>query len=512
MAILAGAEVLIWSPGHEDAGYLAPRPVSQVRLSPRGHAAALLEGTQIEIIGDQAPVRPLFTFPSGTEEARAAHLRWDDGGLDLAVCDARGGRWNYLRHGGRAKDDPPPHGEPCSPPRPHNQPEPIATPEDAPDLADRDVGPHLPAGGWKLRHHRYLTRDLVVLDAAAGRVATSPPSALPPAAERLLHFEPLDDIGSEEVVRPGDSVSFLERDERLAVMQVGDELRFYDLPDGTRRVTRKGNLLGRCPDGHWLAWEVDGDGYRIFDAWWGATVRTLPREPGFVLGLGGACLSFYTQRLDGTLVAYPLAGTGPAEGHDLARADSYVFDARPFAPRHVEPASPPPEGSGLILALGSGAIASIDELTGRVQVLAYANPRATAITPGHRPGEVIFADAAGVFLVRPEAPPTSLHQGTGIVDWTDLSLSPDGTSLLLAAPDRVAALDLRSGDLLGSIPVPGKDHLSRWDDDGSVLAWSFDRKGRPDGVVIPRGVPQAQRVAAAVSNLEVERGRVAIKR
>ena len=42
--------------------------------------------------------------------------------------------------------------------------------------------------------------------------------------------------------------------------------------------------------------------------------------------------------------------------------------------------------------------------------------------------------------------------------------------------------------------------------------WSFDRKGGAEGVVIPRGVPLAKHVAEAVSNLEVERGRVVIRR
>jgi hypothetical protein len=76
----------------------------------------------------------------------------------------------------------------------------------------------------------------------------------------------------------------------------------------------------------------------------------------------------------------------------------------------------------------------------------------------------------------------------------------------------VAALDIARRELLGSIPVPGKDRFARWDDEGSVLLWSEGKKGGPEGMVIPRGVPLARRVAEAVSNLEVVKGRVSIKR
>jgi hypothetical protein len=76
----------------------------------------------------------------------------------------------------------------------------------------------------------------------------------------------------------------------------------------------------------------------------------------------------------------------------------------------------------------------------------------------------------------------------------------------------VAVLDVARRELLGSIAAPGKDRLAHWDDEGSVLLWSFDRKGGPDGLVIPRGPSLARLVAEAVSNLDVEKGRVVIQR
>ncbi len=486
------------------ATYVAPHPVTDVRLAPYPHAAALLEGTPAEgvlvaILDDRRPDHPAFTIDLA--DARPDRIRWDAGGVDLGVCTAGEGRWHYLRRGGRAKDDPPPRGDPCTPPRPRNQPEPVLAPEDAPELADRDVGPHLPSGGWKLRRHRYLTRDLVVLDAAAGRLPMDPPDAPLPAAARHLRFEGRDEIGAEEPLAPSDSVVAVERDDRVVMFQVGAEMRFYALPEGVRVFSRKATFLRRCPDGRWLGWIAEGARYRILDVVLGATIADLPRAPGFVLGVGGACRVLYTQRLDGTLVEHPLDGR---PGRALATADGYVYDAR------LSLSSP--DAPGLLLALGSGAVARIDDRTRSVSVLGYATPRASAITDGPDRGDAIVSDATGVVLLAPGRPPVSLDAEASPTEWSDLSLSPDHASLLLAAADRVAALDVGRRILLGSIPVHGKDRMARWDDEGSVLLWSFDRKGGAEGTVIPRGHALAQRVAAAVSNLTVEDGRVVVRR
>src|SRR5262249_17235072 len=117
----------------------------------------------------------------------------------------------------------------------------------------------------------------------------------------------------------------------------------------------------------------------------------------------------------------------------------------------------------------------------------------------------------GVFLLKPGAAPELLREGNVASEWSDLSVSSDGVSMLLASADRVAALDLGRREMLGSISVEGKERFARWDDDGSGLLWSFDRRGGSEGVVIPRGVHLAKRVAAAVSNLEVDKGRVTIR-
>jgi serine/threonine protein kinase len=504
VSALADREVLFWAPGSdEETRRVAPRPVSTVRFAPRGHAAAILAGAEVEVVDVRRPATPLFVLEP--DESRAASLRWDDGGLDLAVCGARDGRWYYLRKGGRAPGEAAPRGEACAgPPKtgPHAPPEPVATSDDAPELVDREMGPHLPTGGFRLHGHRYLTRDLVVLDPGYGHDAWAAPGSSRPAAARLLRFEAHDDIGIAEPREQDDSVAAVQRDGAEAMFQVGDEMRFYALPEGTRMFVRKGSFLRRCNDGRFLAWEADGPSYRIFDAWTGALIRALPRDPGFVVGAGGACRAVYTQRLDGTLIDNPLDGR-PAR--ELAKADGYVYDTRPSG-------APGRADAGLLLAFSSGAMARIDDATHTVRVLGYATPRAHAIADGPHPGEIVFADAGGVGLLRPGAAPATLWPSDGVMEWTDLAPSPDGTSMLLTAHDRVAALDVARRELLGSMPVAGIDRMVRWDDEGSVLLWGFERRGGAEGVVVPRGVGLARMVAEGLANLEVERGKVVIRR
>ena len=66
--------------------------------------------------------------------------------------------------------------------------------------------------------------------------------------------------------------------------------------------------------------------------------------------------------------------------------------------------------------------------------------------------------------------------------------------------------------VVGTLPSEGRSHLSRWDDDGSLIAWCFDRVGGPEGQIIPRGVPLAKKVAGAVSNLAVDKGKLGLRR
>jgi len=226
----------------------------------------------------------------------------------------------------------------------------------------------------------------------------------------------------------------------------------------------------------------------------------------------------YTLRLVGAIVETRIVR---GEARVLARTDGYVYDVRPsLAGAGVT--GRPAFGPGLWIAVSSGAIARIDELSGSAQVAGYATPRAAALADGARPGDVAYADAGGIVLLRaqPPEPETGritwrserMLEATGESPWEDLSMAPDGASMLLASADRLASLDLSRHEIVGWMNVEGKTRLSRWDDDGSVLAWSFDRVGGAEGQVIPRGVSLAKLVATSISNLGAEKGKLLIHR
>ncbi len=89
-------------------------------------------------------------------------------------------------------------------------------------------------------------------------------------------------------------------------------------------------------------------------------------------------------------------------------------------------------------------------------------------------------------------------------EWEDIAAAPDGKTLLLSSADRIAALDLERHEIVGAMPSDGRERLAPWDADGSVLSWSFGRVGGATGLVVPWGLPLAQRVGEAVSNLRAQ--------
>jgi hypothetical protein len=220
----------------------------------------------------------------------------------------------------------------------------------------------------------------------------------------------------------------------------------------------------------------------------------VPRAPALVLGVDAACRTLFTQELDGNVVATSLPD---GSSRTIAVTDGYVYEARPSPARGGV-------GAGIWLAFSSGAVARIDEAQGEVRVLGYATPRATAIADGPAPGDVAFADATGVVVVRRSGLAERVLEGTSGAEWEDLAASPDGKTLLLASAERLAVLDLGRRELVGWTPSEGRERLSPWDAEGSVLSWSFGRVGGPRGVVVPRGVSLATRVGEAVSNLRAE--------
>ena len=518
IAATEGPRVLLWAPDeHREATYVAQAPVTLAEWSPGASELAVIERSGLEIVDfdvktgakreDVAPLGALFRASLLGEGSETESVRWDAGGIDLALCDtASVGRWIYLKHGGRAKDDPAPTGSPCARPAPSGRPRLLARAADFEELATRDLGPHSPLGGWRLGHHRFLTRDLVVFNGAE------------PAAAQLLGFKGHDEIGGDEDRDVRDSASAVERAGNTVAWQIGGEVRVYTLPDGNRLFSRRGNLLRGCEGGAVRVWQSVEKTTLILDLWTGGVVATIPREPALVIGADRACTVLYTQRLDGAIVETALA-TGQARV--LAQADGYVYDARPSLIAASTPAGAA-FGPSLWMALSSGAIAQIEERTGAVRVAGYATPRATGLAEGAHPGDVAYADAGGIVVLHasPREPATGriswrserVLEASGESPWEDLSMAADGASMLLASADRLASLDLSRHEIVGWMNAEARTRLTRWDSQGSVIAWSFDRTGGADGQIIPRGIDLAKLVATSISNLGAEKGKLIIHR
>ncbi|MRG91211.1 serine/threonine-protein kinase [Polyangium spumosum] len=496
VAAASGSRLVIWrsADGTTSEVKATSAPIL-ARFGPREPLLALAELGAFEIFDPARLDAPLFR---GESVEAPSSLRWDEGGLDVAICGADPtspdkaltGRYHYLRRGGRAPGDTPPKGAPCAPaPRPR-RPRLITSRDEVPELARVPIGPRDLLGGHRLEDGSVVTADLVLL---AG--ATS-------AIEPLVQFRGADERGHEGEPSKTSSVLAVVRESNdVVAFQVDDEVRFYRIADGKRELGRKGNLLRRCQDGRVAAWAREGDTWHVFDARSGATIGKVAREPGLVLAVDEVCRALFTQRLDGALVVTSLDGASPTP-RVMASADGYVYDVRPSAARGGASA-------GLWIAVSSGAVARIDEATAEVRVLGYASPRATALADGPRPGELVYADDTGVVVLHAQGPERVLEASAATV-WEDVSVAPDGRSMLLLSADRVAALDVARREIVGNMPLRGRTRFVPWDAAGSVLVWSFDRPGGVEGEIIPRGRPLADVVARALSNLRVDHGRLGI--
>ena len=277
---------LLWEPGTKsEAVFEAPTPIVLARWSPRARAVAVVEASRVSIVelgpSEKTKAKPLFTIDT---TLRAVTVRWDDAGLDLALCSRSGeGQWTYLKRGGRSPADAEPKGHPCAArPRP-GQPEPVPSGGPPEVFAGRDLGTHFREGGWKLPRQRYLSRELVLFDASHT------------AAQRLLAFHGTDDPGHPEEPRDRDSVTLVDRGSDHVVLQIGDETKIYSLDDQTKLFSRRGSAIRRCKDGRLLAWAKEEIFVRVFDALSGAIVGHLRREPRLVLG-GTRLARFSTRR------------------------------------------------------------------------------------------------------------------------------------------------------------------------------------------------------------------------
>lgn len=486
IATVTGQTLRLWQRSTRQAREIAANsPVLMARFHPNEAVLAIIEEVTVELVSlhDDTRSAPLDAPDAPTD------ARWSPGGELLGLC-AEGGSTIWMapfakdEHDTREPLDPKVLESVCAPPS--GGPRRLDGPRDVPAWAQNMADL---SGGFELRDGRIVSRDLVVFS-PRGASATS----------SRFRFQARDMSGGVEAHDANDSVVAVLRDGPDVVVQVGEEVRIYRLKDGQRVQARRGNLLTRCADGRLLSWLKSNNVWQVLDARSGTITAEIPREPGIVVGVEPSCTLFFTQRLDGSVIAWPLAAPAPTV---VTKADGLIYDARPSPARGNAPA-------GLWLAHSSGAITRVDA-SGAAFLYGYATPRASVLGDGPEPLDLAFADASGVVVQTRSGTVSRYADALSGGPWTDFSFAKDGQSVLLASRERLAVLDLVHGDLVATAPSQGRGRLSAWDDDGSLLAWSFDYAGGAEGLVIPRGVPFAQSAIDALSNVRVNNGKLELR-
>ncbi len=492
-----GAEIKAWSVerGEAVAKSTLTSPVRTASISPREAVVAVATEQALLLLDDKLG-ELMRTAPTDDTVA----LRWDEGGLDLAVCRMSGlDHWVFLQKGARPVDRPAPKAR-CDRAS-TGAPRYASSRFDLGSLGLRDFGEHFSHGAFGLSRKRWLSNSLVLA------------SEQDDALERVLTFKlragkslpaPAAGDGLSKIVRVGDTVAVERARSELDIStNAAPEIVIADAMTGERRHAQRGYLLQSCAEGRIAAYRVEGTQYVIFDVVVGGELGRVAREPGLVVGLGPSCDRLYTQRLDGTLEVRPFGG-GPPRA--IASARGFVFD--------VEPSRAfPGGGAGVLASLSSGEIVRIDESSDSLRQLAVASPRATGIADGAAPGEVLFADATGVYSIRTDGAVELLAGPRAGTVWEDLFAVQGGRAVVLAGADQIAVLEPEAGAITGSVAIRGMTRFSGWDADGSVLAYAPDVEGIQHGLVLPFGSKIPDAVGALASNLRVdEKGALILKR
>lgn len=488
------SRVVVWRRGHSPTELVMPAQGSAIiaAFSPSEPVIAVVDSKVVLV----------FDLSSGTPSALAAgrafeHRQEDpveahfaDGGFDLAVCDADGyGRWTYLRRGERAPSDGPAPGPKTACGLEASAPERLHSSQDYESVLGDGVslGPREFDGGWRLGDGRLVTRDLVLFT---------------PLDRSLAKVTSVGAVGSES---SAESLLAFVRSKELLLAQFGEELRAMNL-DGEPLWSRKARLLSPCADGRVLAWRKDDDEatWSVLDAAREVVVKRVVRSPGFILGVEPSCTRLFVQSLEGQVSSVVLTGgssvaveptpIAPAAGGYASQ--SYVFDVRPsVAAGEYE--------AGLWLAFGSGAMVRASA-NGTLVSYGYAAPRATAMADGAHAGELLFADESGV-AVRSNGNRDNRFVGPMPGrEWSDLYALPGSERVLLSWVDGLAIADLKRGELLGWTGLEGRGRISPWDEQGSVMAWSFAQQGPLRAELVPLGKALAEKVTTLSSNLSAE--------
>lgn len=502
LAAATPRRLVFWKPGSRPFETALPDGFSPriAAFSPREPVVALVDATRVLVFelegGEARRLLEDVELEHGVSEPSAG--RFAAGGTELAVCGGDGqGTFTYLRRGGRATEDGPP-------PAPEDAcalattPPAVATDAARPPralTAIRDygavvmdaatVGPRRFEGGFGLHDGRVVTRDLVMFDPKDRELAK------------------LTEVGDASVEPKGRSVVAMARWREGVVWQHGSTLRGRSAK-GESGFEQEGNLAAVCDDGRVLAWRSEGAQWVLFDPERERVVRRVARKPGFVLGVEPSCRRFFVQWLDGRVASVALDGASepPVEpvpiepGGGGYAVDGFVFDVRASEARSGEEA-------GLWLAFGSGAMARADA-SGALRSFGHATPRATAMSDGPSPGQLLFGDETGAFVRARGEQDRRIVAAMPDREWSDVRALADGRHAVLSWSEGLALADLERGELVGSTASDHSGRLSPWDRDGSFLSWSYAHIGPPVGELLPLGAELAAMVASRASNLVAE--------
>lgn len=469
---------------------IMPEEVTLASFSPFGDSIAVSTVAHLLVVRADDPVEK--TWESDPPED-AVRLVWDARGLDVGGCSSSGSiDWIYVGPTDRSDGDPPPLAR-CD-----------GAVFDAPKLAEsrfelgplgmRDFGEHFSHGAFGLSGDRWLSRTLTLA------------SARDDALERVLTFAERADDGARVAVSAHDGLTRIARvadvvavQKARTIEQVRDEqppdLALLYAKNGKRVASTKGFLLGACPGDRLLAYTISKDAYEIRELRLNLEVARIPREPGFVVGTGPSCTKLYTQRLDGTLVSHTLDSSGAARA--VVQLAGFVFDTEPSA-------GDLSIGPGLLAAVSSGEVLRIDESADEARLVTTAKPRASALGDGMAPGETIFADAAGVHLVRASGEVVRIAPPRIGPAWEDVLATKDGRGVVVASSGELGVIDLSSRSLAATVPVIGMTRLARWDEHGTVLAYAPDLDGIAHGMLIPFAPRSTDAIGSLASNLRVD--------
>ena len=495
-----GAEVSVVRPFSTDPPlrFTTEGEVRDAALSPRDPVVAILTDRELTVRTLEAGAEPLVRRPN---ERDAMRVVWDRRGLDVALCvQGAPPAYRFLMEGERPAGLSAPSAR-CDG-ADDLAPDFLASRFELGDFAYRSFGEHYSRGAFQLPGDRFLSTTLLLAGGAEDGLRRVLEFALRDASDVA---DPVgEESGFTRIVRSGEfAIVELARTNDQSLAHEPAEIVVASAKTGRRLQRTRGFLLDACEDGRVLAYRRADDAYEVHDVRSAGEIARVPRARGVVLGLAPGCEKLYTQDLDGNLYAVTLAD--PSSRKLLASARGSVFEVKrvsAFGER----------GAGLLLGVSSGEILHVDEQTDQVRLLARANPRVTALSPGVGDGDVVFADQTGVYEIRGDGAVSRLAAPRIGSAWEDIVPAPKAGALVLASRSEVAILDTKARTITGSARLEGLTRGLVWDESGAVLLFPQGLVGVARGQLLPFGRELPEVIGALASNLRVKDSALVLKR